>query len=140
MAIKAKKQAWKNGGSRELCQIDRRYTGRQVHVAMRETEVFLCLVTRQLLCDRRETSPYGWRHIAFNDSAEKEAWKFYYEKLVNIENEWEVERVPDVDPTEGLAIWIDSFIVDKDTKTGKAPGPSGITTEMLKTPGEWIMV
>ncbi|XP_036363597.1 uncharacterized protein LOC118765482 [Octopus sinensis] len=75
--------------------------------------------------------------LALSDSEKKDAWKFRYERLLNVENAWE-ENFPTIDPTEGLATRVNtSMIIEaiKDMKTRKAPGPSGITTEMLKISG-----
>lgn len=70
--------------------------------------------------------------LTVSDSVNKEAWKCH-----NVENSQE-ESLPNVDPIEGPAIWIDSSIEDKamkDMKMGKASGPSGLTVEMLLSGG-----
>lgn len=48
--------------------------------------------------------------LTVGDSA-KEAWKCYYEKLLIAENAWEKTSLPNMDPTKGLAIQIDSSLV-----------------------------
>lgn len=77
--------------------------------------------------------------LAFNDSAKKkEVWKYYYERLLNVENVWDKESLQNVNLIEEMSIWINSGLAGKaikDMKTEKSPGPSWTTTEMLKTSG-----
>ncbi|GAB1598584.1 hypothetical protein Ahia01_000135600 [Argonauta hians] len=61
----------------------------------------------------------------------KETWKCHYERMMNVENE--------CDQDESLTILVSLSIISKaikDTKLRKATGPSGISAEMLKAPGD----
>ena len=42
--------------------------------------------------------------LTLTDAEKKEAWRCHYERLLNVENVWEKEALPQVDPTEGPAI------------------------------------
>ena len=63
-------------------------------------------------------------------------WKQYFENLLNECNEHELELVGKV---EGPIENVTSEIVEralKKMKNGKAPGPSGITSDLLKAAGK----
>ena len=78
------------------------------------------------------------------DSEEiKRIWKDYMERLLNEENIWDKEV--DCSVKEGPECLISREEVDralKKMKNGKAPGQSGVVTEMLKASGnisvEWL--
>ena len=66
-------------------------------------------------------------------------WKQYFEKLLNECNEYDLE---DVSRTEGPIENVTSEEVKgslKKMKNGKAPGPSGITSDLLKAAGEPVV-
>ena len=124
-AIKAKRQAWKDwkkGSSKENYQVARREARRQVYLARgaAERRKFANVLQREVFrvasqCVRENRDGVGEkcvRHdngtLALTDTEKKEAWKCYHEKLLNEENAWEKESLPHVDPTEGLAILVDS--------------------------------
>ena len=51
------------------------------------------------------------------------AWLEHYQRLLNVEFDWDTEHLSDEPPVEGPII-IDMVI--SQMKAGKAPGPSGI--------------
>ena len=64
-------------------------------------------------------------------------WREYFEKLLNEKNDWKDELSAEY--VEGPADMISKDEVRQaiqDLKVRKAAGPSGITTEMIKTAGE----
>ena len=70
----------------------------------------------------------------------KKTWKEYMEKLLNVENEWDGKV--DADRIEGPQQAITKVEVRKAIKkmrTGKAGGPSGIVSDMLKGGGETVI-
>ena len=67
----------------------------------------------------------------------KKVWKDYMEQLLNEENVW--DQKVDSNVKEGPECSITRAEVEtalKKTKSGKAPGQSGVVTEMLKASGE----
>lgn len=76
----------------------------------------------------------GWI-LVLSDAGKKNVWRCYYERLLNVKNDWEKENLSNIEPTEGPTIKVDSSIIEravKDIKAEKVSGPSGITTEMIK--------
>ena len=68
---------------------------------------------------------------------EREVWKNYMEKLMNEENEWdgEVSALPVQGP--GCQLTVEEFSrALKKCKSGKAAGPSGVTTDMIEATDE----
>ena len=94
-------------------------------------------IAKQIKKERKDVSQR--RYIKGEDdqllTKEKDVckrWKEYFEKLLNESNDFVVERVA---PTEGPVEEITSDEVRSalaSMKTGKAPGPSGISTELMK--------
>ena len=74
-------------------------------------------------------------NLSLTTESKKAAWKQHYERLLNEEFPWSLSS----DPVEGPPIFITVAMVLKalsKMKTGKAAGPSGIVSEMLKAAGE----
>ena len=72
-------------------------------------------------------------------SLRKQAWKSYYNKLLNTEFVWDRNSLSTVEPIAGPAMrierdWVKSAI--NKMKSNKAAGPSGIVSEMLKASSE----
>ena len=132
--IKAKGRAWKEwkkGGSRELYQVARREARRQVYVARREAEsrrfanvqgreeqrqeVFR--IARQCVSENQDVVGESCVRndrgdLATTDDDKTEAWQCHHDRLLNTENAWEREALPNVDPTEGPAVnYFPSYIV-----------------------------
>ena len=77
--------------------------------------------------------------LSLDEDAKKEAWKEYYERLLNVEFPWNPEDLPVESPVEGPSEPITLEMITKATNkmaSGKAAGPSGIVAEMLKPLGE----
>ena len=71
--------------------------------------------------------------ILSDEEAIRARWKSYFEELLNVENEKEPLEI--MDPTEGPESEITRKEIEdamRQMKKNKAPGPSGITIEMLK--------
>ena len=72
--------------------------------------------------------------LAFNEEERKKAWKLHYERLLNVEIPWG-EDLSTADRVIGLPLLITNEMVVKSNckmKNGKASGPTGVVTEMLK--------
>ena len=68
------------------------------------------------------------------DSKQK-AWLEHYQRLLNVEFDWDPDHLSDEPPVEGPPIPITIDMVKKaisQTKVGKALGPSGIVVEMIQ--------
>ena len=70
----------------------------------------------------------------------KKRWKAYMEKLLNEENEW--DEIIDVDKVEGPQQEISKEEVEKaiaNMRNGKAAGPSGVVSDMVKAGGKTMV-
>ena len=81
--------------------------------------------------------------VIVDDKGIKDSWKEYMEKVMNEENEWDHKLSAEV--KEGPADFIRMDEVRaalKEMKRHKAPGLSGLVTEMIQATGEigtqWI--
>ena len=59
----------------------------------------------------------------------QKAWLEHYQRLLNVEFDWDPDHRSDEPPVEGPPILITIYMVKM--KVGKAPGPSGIVVEMI---------
>ena len=65
------------------------------------------------------------------DSKQK-AWLEHYQRLLNVQFDWDPDHLSDKPPVEGPPIPITTDMVKKaQMKIGKAPGPSGIMVEII---------
>ena len=159
--IKAKRQAfkaWKKGtGPRSLYDDAKRRARRAVHQARLEadktffekvapgsdnTAVFR--LAKQL---RRENADVVGEKPVRNDNGElalddeslQKAWVQHYERLLNVEFDWDPSKLSDVDLTIGSPITITADMVRcaiSRMKSGKAAGPSGVVIEMIAAAGD----
>ena len=77
--------------------------------------------------------------LATSEQDKKDAWKCYYERLLNTEFPWDRENLEVAEAVAGPAIRIEKEMVREAVskmKKGKAAGPSGVVAEMLKAAGE----
>ena len=77
--------------------------------------------------------------LSLDEEAKKEAWREHYERLLNVEFPWNPEDLSEESPVEGPSEPITLEMITKAISkmaSGKAAGPSGIVTEMLKPVGE----
>ena len=73
--------------------------------------------------------------LAYSDDEKVKAWKQHYERPLNVEFPWSEDDLSVVDPVLGPPPLVTREMVEKSItkmKLGKAPGPSGVVTEMLK--------
>ena len=74
----------------------------------------------------------------WEDSKQK-AWLVHYQRLLNVEFDWDPDHLSYQASVEGLPIPITIDMVKKaisHMKAGKAPGPSGIVVEMILAAGD----
>ena len=67
------------------------------------------------------------------------AWLEHYQRLLNVEFDWDPDHLSYQPPVEGPTIPITIDMVKKavaQMKAGKAPGPSGIVVEMIQAAGD----
>ena len=77
--------------------------------------------------------------LAVSEEDKKIAWKSYYQRLLNTENDWDKSNLSPVEPVHSAAIFIEKGMVRKAVekmKKRKAAGPSGIVAEMIRAAGE----
>ena len=79
--------------------------------------------------------------ISLSEEAKQKVWLEHYERLLNVEFEWDPEHqiLSDAPPLEGPQIPITIDKVKKaisKMKSGKAAGPSGVVVEMIRAAGD----
>ena len=77
--------------------------------------------------------------MSMSEEAKQNAWAEDYERLLNVEFEWDPDHLSNEPLLEGLPIPIAIDMVKKAVskmKSGKAAGPSGIVMEMIKAAGD----
>ena len=74
-------------------------------------------------------------NLCFTNAAKRQAWKDYYQNLLNTEFPWSEDDLPPIDAVLGpppLITKEETVAAIRSIKNGKAPGPSGIVSGMLK--------
>ena len=84
---------------------------------------------------------YEWTgHLNFFQYGSKQkAWLEHYQRLLNVEFDWDPDHLSHQSPVESPPIPITIDMVKKaisQMKAGKAPGPSGIVVEMIRAAGD----
>ena len=77
--------------------------------------------------------------MSMSQDSKQNAWLEHYQRLLNVEFDWDPVHLSYQPPVEGLPIPITIDMVKKaisQMKTGKAPGPSGIVVEMIQAAGD----
>ena len=77
--------------------------------------------------------------MSMSEEAKQNAWAEHYERLLNVEFDWDPDHLSNEPPLEGPPIPITNDMVKKaisKMKSGKAAGPSGIVVEMIKAAGD----
>ena len=77
--------------------------------------------------------------MSMSEEAKQNAWAKHYERLLNVEFDWDPDHLSNEPPLEGPPIPITIDMVKKaisKMKLGKAAGPSGIVVEMIKAAGD----
>ena len=73
--------------------------------------------------------------LSLTDAAKQKAWLQHYERLLNVEFEWDPQHLSVIPPVEGPCIPITLEMVKNalsKMKSGKAAGPSGVVVEMIR--------
>ena len=77
--------------------------------------------------------------MSMSEEAKQNAWSEHYERLLNIDFDWDPNHRSNKPPLEGPPILIIIDMMKKafsKMKSGKAAGPSGIAVEMIKAAGD----
>ena len=77
--------------------------------------------------------------MSMSEEAKQNAWAEHYKRLINVEFDWNPDRLSNELPLEGPPIPITIDMVKKaisKMKSGKAAGPSGIVVDMIKAAGD----
>ena len=77
--------------------------------------------------------------MSLSEDSKQKAWLEHYQRLLNVEFDWDPDDLSYQPPVEGPPIPITIHMVKKailQIKAGKAPGPSGIVVEMIQAAGE----
>ena len=78
--------------------------------------------------------------MSMSDDSKQKAWLEHYQRLLNVEFNWDTNHLSDESPVEGPPIPITIDMVKKaisQMKAGKASGPSGIAEEMIRAAVTW---
>ena len=79
------------------------------------------------------------REMSMSEDSKQKAWLEHYQRLLNVEFDWDPDHLSYQPPVEGPPIPITIDMVKKSIlqmKVGKAPGPSGIVVEMIRAAGD----
>ena len=74
-----------------------------------------------------------------SEDSKQKAWLEHYQRLLNVEFDWDPDHLSYQPPVEGQPIPITIDMVKKaisQMKAGKAPGPSGVVVEMIRAAGD----
>ena len=77
--------------------------------------------------------------MSMSEDSKQKAWLEHYQRLLNVEFDWDPDHLSYQPPVEGPPIPITIDMVKKaisQMKAGKAPGPSGIVVEMKRAAGD----
>ena len=77
-------------------------------------------------------------NLAYTEDAKKKAWSSHYKHLLNIEFDWDQDSLSQAEPNDE-PITVDKSMVEEaisKMKKGKAPGPSGVSADMIKAGGD----
>ena len=74
--------------------------------------------------------------IMFEEREILECWRQYFENLLNEENPYELENVEIIEGPVEMPSELEIKRALKKMKNGKAPGPSGVTSDMIKLAGD----
>ena len=74
-----------------------------------------------------------------SENSKQKAWLEHYQRLLDVEFDWDPDRLSYQSPVEGPPITITIDMVKQaisQMKGGKAPGPSGIVVQMIRAAGD----
>ena len=145
---------WKAGGSRDDYVSAKRASNRIIYLAKNEalkchlqknkadfTKIFrlpkhIRHNNQDVVCEKPVLNDTGT--LSLDDSAKKAAWREYYVHLVNHEFPWDENNLSDILPIESPSPPIINDMVRKAVCKmilGKAAGPSGAVSKMIKGSG-----
>ena len=81
----------------------------------------------------------GAGEMSISEEAKQNAWAEHYERLLNVEFDWDTDHLSNKQTLEGPPIPVTIDMVKKTIskmKLGKAAGPSGIVVEMINAAGD----
>jgi hypothetical protein len=101
-------------------------------------------ITKQITCQNRDITESSCikskdGKVVTDETKIREIWKEYFDKLLNEEYVWDKSKLSNEDAVCGpseLITFEDVKVAVRQMKIGKAPGPSGVVAEMLKSSGE----
>ena len=149
-------KAWKTGkGTRATYDAAKRNARHAVHHAHQEADkrVFENIdpksseVYRLANQFRRENTDvvgdkpvkYDAGEMSMSEDSKQKAWLEHYQRLLNVEFDWDPDHLSYQPPVEGPPIPITTDMVQKavsQMKVGKAPGSSGRVVEMIRAAGD----
>ena len=147
---RTKWKEWKSGGSKEQYLDAKRRAKRAVYIAKKSAEPKLTQtgsdifkiakhwkgLNRDVVGETCVRDDNG--NIAFGEEALKTAWRSYHSRLLNHENDWNVNSLSEAPSVSGPPITVTAIMVASAIscmKIGIAVGPSGIAIEMIKASG-----
>ena len=77
--------------------------------------------------------------MSMSEDSKQKAWLKHYQRLLNVEFDWDPDHLSYQSAVEGPPIPITIDMIKKaisQMKAGKAPGPSGIVVEMIRAAGD----
>ena len=77
--------------------------------------------------------------MSMSEDSKQKAWLEHYQRLLNVEFDWDPDHLSYQPPVEGPPIQVTSDMVKKaisQMKAGKAPGPSGIVVQTIRATGD----
>ena len=80
--------------------------------------------------------------MCIDAESKKNVWKEHYDRLLNIEFQWDAENLSTPDSVEGPLSNINEETINKailKMKSGKAAGPSGIVGEIILAPVQGLL-
>ena len=83
--------------------------------------------------DKPVTNDAG--EMSMSEDSKQKAWLEHFQRLLNVEFDWDPDHLSYQPPVEDLPIPITTDMVKKaisQMKAGKAPSPSGIVVEMIQ--------
>ena len=87
--------------------------------------------------DKPEKNDAG--EMSMSEDSKQTAWLEHYQRLLNVQFDWDPDNLSYQPPVEGPPIPITIDMVKKaisQMKAGKAPGPAGIVAEMIRAAGD----
>ena len=126
-------KAWKAGkGTRASYDAAKRNARHAVHHAHQEADK---KVYENIVGDKPVKTDAG--EMSMTEDSKQKAWLEHYQRLLNVEFDWDPDHLSYQSPVEGPPIPID--MVKKaisQMKASKAPGPSGLVVEMIRAAGD----